>query len=218
MFRTNFLRILFVFLGLLIIQIIASQINYRWDLTVDKRYSLSDESIAFIKPIKKSIRVDVFLNGKLPQEYQRLRSETEILLQSVIAQNDHFYYEFIDPYKGSINTEQLINEMSQYGLYPELVVENTNQVTEQSYVFPWMLLNYEDRTIRVSLLQKNLGDQPEKRILQSIQQLEFALMDGIHQILLDEKKKIAVLKSHNTSQDILITSFLQDLLLSLIHI
>ncbi|MDG1264186.1 MAG: Gldg family protein, partial [Flavobacteriaceae bacterium] len=212
MFRTNFLRILFVFLGLLIIQILASRINFRWDLTVDKRYSLSDESIAFIKPIKKPIRVDVLLNGKLPQEYQRLRSETEILLQSVIAQNDHFYYEFIDPYKGSTNTEQLMNEMSQYGLYPELVVENTNQVTEQSYVFPWMLLNYEDRTIRVSLLQKNLGDQPEKRILQSIQQLEFALMDGIHQILLDKKKKIAVLKSHNTSQDILITSFLQDLL------
>ena len=115
-------------------------------------------------------------------------------------------------YKGSTNTEQLMNEMSQYGLYPEMVVENTNQATEQSYVFPWMLLNYEDRTIRVSLLQKNLGDQPEQRILKSIQQLEFALMDGIHQILLDEKKKIAVLKSHNTSQDILITSFLQDLL------
>ena len=212
MFRTNFLRILFVFLGVLIIQILASRFNYRWDLTVDKRYSLSNESITFIKPIKKPIRVDVFLKGKLPQEYQRLRSETEILLQSVIAQNDRFYYKFIDPYKGSTNTEQLMNEMSQYGLYPEMVVENTNQATEQSYVFPWMLLNYEDRTIRVSLLQKNLGDQPEQRILQSIQQLEFALMDGIHQILLDEKKKIAVLKSHNTSQDILITSFLQDLL------
>lgn len=212
MFRTNFLRILFVFLGVLIIQILALRFNYRWDLTVDKRYSLSNESITFIKPIKKSIRVDVFLKGKLPQEYQRLRSETEILLQSVIAQNDRFYYKFIDPYKGSTNTEQLMNEMSQYGLYPEMVVENTNQATEQSYVFPWMLLNYEDRTIRVSLLQKNLGDQPEQRILKSIQQLEFALMDGIHQILLDEKKKIAVLKSHNTSQDILITSFLQDLL------
>ena len=97
MFRTNFLRILFVFLGVLIIQILASRFNYRWDLTVDKRYSLSNESITFIKPIKKPIRVDVFLKGKLPQEYQRLRSETEILLQSVIAQNDRFYYKFIDP-------------------------------------------------------------------------------------------------------------------------
>ena len=212
MFRTSFLRILFVFLGVLLIQILASQSSNRWDLTADKRYSLSPESVAFIKPIEKPIRIDVFLNGKLPQEYQRLRSETEILLQSVVAQNDRFYFEFIDPYKGASNSEQLMDEMSQYGLFPELVVENSNQVTEQSYVFPWMLLNYENRTVRVSLLQKNLGDQPDQRILQSIQQLEFALMDGIHQVLLEEKKKIAVLKSHKTSEDILITSFLQGLL------
>ena len=212
MFKTSFLRILFVFLGVLLIQILASQSSYRWDLTADKRYSLSPESVAFIKPIEKPIRIDVFLNGKLPQEYQRLRSETEILLQSVVAQNDRFYFEFIDPYKGASNSEQLMDEMSQYGLFPELVVENSNQVTEQSYVFPWMLLNYENRTVRVSLLQKNLGDQPDQRILQSIQQLEFALMDGIHQVLLEEKKKIAVLKSHKTSEDILITSFLQGLL------
>jgi gliding-associated putative ABC transporter substrate-binding component GldG len=212
MFKTSFLRILFVFLGVLLIQILASQSSNRWDLTADKRYSLSPESVAFIKPIEKPIRIDVFLNGKLPQEYQRLRSETEILLQSVVAQNDRFYFEFIDPYKGASNSEQLMDEMSQYGLFPELVVENSNQVTEQSYVFPWMLLNYENRTVRVSLLQKNLGDQPDQRILQSIQQLEFALMDGIHQVLLEKKKKIAVLKSHKTSEDILITSFLQGLL------
>ncbi len=212
MFRTGFLRILFVFFGVLLIQILASQFSHRWDLTSDKRYSLSSESVAFIKPIEKPIRIDVFLNGKLPQEYQRLRSETEILLQSVVAQNDRFYFEFIDPYKGTTNAEQLMDEMSQYGLFPELVVENSNQVTEQSYVFPWMLLNYENRTVRVSLLQKNLGDQSDQLILQSIQQLEFVLMDGIHQVLLEEKKKIAVLKSHSTSEDVLIASFLQGLL------
>ena len=197
MFKTSFLRILFVFLGVLLIQILASQSSNRWDLTADKRYSLSPESVAFIKPIEKPIRIDVFLNGKLPQEYQRLRSETEILLQSVVAQNDRFYFEFIDPYKGASNSEQLMDEMSQYGLFPELVVENSNQVTEQSYVFPWMLLNYENRTVRVSLLQKNLGDQPDQRILQSIQQLEFALMDGIHQVLLEEKKKYHVVRHVN---------------------
>ena len=73
MFKTSFLRILFVFLGVLLIQILASQSSNRWDLTADKRYSLSPESVAFIKPIEKPIRIDVFLNGKLPQEYQRLR-------------------------------------------------------------------------------------------------------------------------------------------------
>ena len=183
-----------------------------WDLTSDNRYSLSDSSKEFIKSIDQPIRVDVFLNGKLPQEYQRLRSETEVILQSITSQNDRFYYEFIDPFKGTDDTEQLLEEMNQYGLFPELVVERENQAVEQSYVFPWMLLNYGDRTVRVSLLQKNLGDRPEQRILQSIQQLEYAIMDGVYKILLQEKKKIAVLSSHDTSKDILVTNFLQDLL------
>ena len=210
--RSATYRILFVCSAALLVQILASFYTKRWDLTSDNRYSLSDSSKEFIRSIDQPIRVDVFLNGKLPQEYQRLRSETEVILQSITAQNDRFYYEFIDPFKGTDDAEQLLEEMNQYGLFPELVVERENQAVEQSYVFPWMLLNYGDRTVRVSLLQKNLGDSPKQRILQSIQQLEYAIMDGVYKILLQEKKKIAVLSSHDTSKDILVTNFLQDLL------
>ena len=210
--RSATYRILFVCSAALLVQILASFYTKRWDLTSDNRYSLSDSSKEFIRSIDQPIRVDVFLNGKLPQEYQRLRSETEVILQSITAQNDRFYYEFIDPFKDIEDAEQLLEEMNQYGLFPELVVERENQAVEQSYVFPWMLLNYGDRTVRVSLLQKNLGDSPKQRILQSIQQLEYAIMDGVYKILLQEKKKIAVLSSHDTSKDILVTNFLQDLL------
>ena len=210
--RSTIYRILFVCTIVLLVQILASFYTKRWDLTSDNRYSLSDSSKEFIQSIDQPIRVDVFLNGKLPQEYQRLHSETEVILQSITSQNDRFYYEFIDPFKGTDDTEQLLEEMNQYGLFPELVVERESQAVEQSYVFPWMLLNYGDRTVRVSLLQKNLGDRPEQRILQSIQQLEYAIMDGVYKILLQEKKKIAVLSSHDTSKDILVTNFLQDLL------
>lgn len=210
--QTAAYRVLLVCTVVVLVQILTSFYSVRWDLTSDNRYSLSNPSKEFIKSIDQPIRIDVFLNGKLPQEYQRLRSETEVILQSITAQNDRFYYEFIDPFKGSDDAEQLLEEMNQYGLFPELVVERENQAVEQSYVFPWMLLNYGDRTIRVSLLQKNLGDSPEQRILQSIQQLEYAIMDGVYKILLEEKKKIAVLSSHDTSNDILVTDFLQDLL------
>ena len=164
--QSNTYRILFVCTVVVLVQILASFYTVRWDLTSDHRYSLSNPSKEFIKSIDQPIRIDVFLNGKLPQEYQRLRSETEVILQSITAQNDRFYYEFIDPFKGSDDAEQLLEEMNQYGLFPELVVERENQAVEQSYVFPWMLLNYGDRTVRVSLLQKNLGDSPEQRILQ----------------------------------------------------
>tara|TARA_B100000767_G_scaffold275095_1_gene310411 strand:- start:9326 stop:10987 length:1662 start_codon:yes stop_codon:yes gene_type:complete len=211
MTKSTTLRFFLACLTLVIIQIIASNNSLRWDLTSDKRYSLSNTTIDYLDSINQPIRIDVFLNGKLPQEYQRLRAETEILLQSITAQNDRLYFEFINPYQGAENSEQLISEMTGYGLFPELVIEREDQAIEQSYVFPWMLLNLGNKTVRVSLLQKNLGDTPEQRILQSIQQLEYVVMDGIYKILLEEKKKIAILSSHGTSKNILVTDFLQDL-------
>ena len=151
-------RIVLAFIGVLLIQIVASNFSWRLDLTADKRYSLSAPTTEFLKSIDQPIRIDVFLDGKLPQEYQRLRAETEVVLQSMSAKNDRLYYEFINPFIGAEDSDQLLSEMNQYGLFPELVVERENQGVEQSYVFPWMMLNYGDRTVRVSLLQKNLGD------------------------------------------------------------
>ncbi len=211
MVKSNYIKILITLIGVFILQIIASTYSYRFDLTSDKRYSLSLDSKTFLLNVKEPIRVDVFLNGKLPQEYQRLRTEIDVLLQSIVNQNGHFYYEFIDPFEGRPDTNQLLEEMSQYGLYPELIVENENQVVSQSYVFPWMIINKGNRSVRVSLLQKNLGDTPEQRIIRSIQQLEYVTMDGVHQLFLENKKKIAFLSSHKTSKDILVTSALQSL-------
>ena len=78
-----------------------------------------------------------------------------------------------------------------------------------------MILNIQDNTslesksIRVSLLQKNLGDTPEQRIEQSIQQLEYNLTDGLHRLFLEKKKSIAVISSHKGSSDLQLASLLQ---------
>ena len=71
----------------------------------------------------------------------------------------------------------------------------------------------QQRTIDTGVFaSKNLGDTKEQRIEQSIQQLEYHLLDGIHQLTLNEKKRIAVLSSHGTSEDRTLVSLLQSLL------
>ena len=111
----------------------------------------------------------------------------------------------------------MIEELYRYGLAPEVEIDQESQSTEQTIVVPWMILNVQDnhslesKSIRVSLLQKNLGDTAEQRMEQSIQQLEYNLTDGLHRLFLKDKKSIAVISSHKGSADIQLASLLQSL-------
>ena len=186
--------------------------SIRWDLTLDQRYTITETSKEALKKIKQPLRIDVLIGGELPSSYQRLRSELTLLLDQFQNENDFVQYTFVDPFEDAESKESLLNDLYQYGLTPEIELDQANQSSEQTIVVPWMILNSSKKSVRVSLLQKNLGDSKELRMEQSIQQLEYHLLDGMHQLTIEEKKKIAVLDSHGTSKDELLVSFLQDLL------
>ena len=210
--KSTFLRLFFLF-GLLILLFNGLKIyDIQWDLTVDQRYTLNDNSKIIIDRINQPLGVDVFLAGDIPPEYQRLRSELTILLNQLKKINDFIDFNFVDPFEGNDNREQLLEDLYRFGLTPEIEIDQENQSTEQTLVVPWIVLNQGKRSVRVSLLQKNLGDTPAQRMEQSIQLLEYTLMDGLHQLLLKKKKRIAVIKSHGTSEDKTLLSLLQSLL------
>lgn len=194
-----------------------SYLNLQWDLTLDQRYTLSENTVEVVEAVKQPILIDVMLGGNLPANYQRLRAELTILLKQVNHQNEFIQYNFVDPFEGVENKEGLIEELYRYGLAPEVEIDQESQSTEQTIVVPWMILNVQDnhslesKSISVSLLQKNLGDTAEQRMEQSIQQLEYNLTDGLHRLFLKDKKSIAVISSHKGSTDIQLASLLQSL-------
>ena len=194
-----------------------SYINLQWDLTLDQRYTMSENTVEVVQSVQQPILIDVMLGGNLPANYQRLRTELTILLKQVNHQNEFIQYNFVDPFEGVENKDGLIEELYRFGLAPEVEIDQESQSTEQTIVVPWMILNIQDNTslesksIRVSLLQKNLGDTPEQRIEQSIQQLEYNLTDGLHRLFLEKKKSIAVISSHKGSSDLQLASLFQSL-------
>ena len=194
-----------------------SFINLQWDLTLDQRYTLSENTVEIVEGVKQPIIIDVMLGGNLPANYQRLRTELTVLLKQVNHQNEFVQYNFVDPFEGVEIKEGLIEELYRFGLAPEIEIDQESQSTEQTIVVPWMILNIQDNTslesksIRVPLLQKNLGDTPEQRVEQSIQQLEYNLTDGLHRLFLKNKKSIAVVSSHKGSSDLQLASLLQSL-------
>ena len=182
----------------------------RIDFTADQRYTLSPTAINTLEATTTPLRVDVFLSGDLPNNFQRLRQETQTLLEQM-ARKRPLLLNYINPFEDSDNVTAIVEEMLQYGLQPHNVVNSNTQRMEQTVVFPWAIVSDGSRSVRISLLKKTLGDSPEQQLLRSIRQLEYQFTDAIIQLQTTTKKSIAVLTSHNTSSAASTADLLQSL-------
>lgn len=197
---------------LILILIVGLSRNFflQIDLTYDKRNSLSKSTLTQIKELKDPLRIDVFLSGDLPSTYLRFRNEIDALLSHLKYHNNNILINYNDPFELG-EPGDVVKEMQKYGMQPEIVFENINGNRKESFIYPWLIINYGNRSELVQLLQKKLGDTENEKIIRSVKQLEYQIMDGIHKVRLKEKKSIAVLSSHKTSENIKITDLLQNL-------
>ena len=195
----------------LLLVVLAQYLPYRWDATIDKRYTLNENTIALLTALEQPLKIDVFLTGEIPGEYQRLKREIITLIKSMEAHTDELVVGFINPFDGSESTETLIQEMQQFGLPPEYVVATQNRGVAQTVVFPWAMLNNGTKTIRIPLLDKILGENEQQKINRSIAQLEFNIYDAIFKINQKQKQAIAVLTSHGSSPPRKVADFIRSL-------
>ena len=201
---------LIVFLVCFLLMSLGTRLGLRLDLTSDQRYSLSNATLTQLKSLEEPLRIDVFLAGDLPGLYRDFRSELDVFLNQLEYHSDQIVIQYNDPFELGSN-ETVVSEMQQYGMTPEIVIETKDGQRNESLVFPWMLINYGKVSERISLLNKQLGDTDQDKISRSIQQMEYRIADGIGKVTRTEKPSIAVLTSHQTSENIKLADFVQSL-------
>ena len=201
-----------IFKGLIILIVLNLAATYlfkRFDLTEDKRYTISEEAIQLISSFDSPVIIDVLLEGNLPAEFSKLQIETTLLLKQFASKNKNIKFALADPLEGNTSREQTIAELQQIGLTPANVIIEEEGKVSQELVFPWAMVNYKNKTVRVSLLKNKLGSSTtEDRINNSVQQLEYAFADAFTKLAVKEKKKVAVLKGNGELDDLYITDYL----------
>lgn len=199
-----------IFVGILLLVVVASRYFYtRFDLTSDKRYTLSKTTEEVLQKVQSPIVIDVLLKGNIPAEYKRLQSETLQLLEEYRSKNKNIIFKFSNPLDEAENPEQVMQELTYYGLLPLQITTSGEGKTSQEYIFPWAVVNSGEKSERVALLKNKLGANDQERVQISVQNLEFAFTDAIHKLLLSKQKNIAVLKSNGTLSDVQMADFLQ---------
>ncbi len=208
--KKNNLKNLFTIIGFLVVVNFAGNFFFkRFDLTADKRYTLSATSLNIIKEVKQPLYVDVFLEGNFPGEFKKLQTETQQLLGEFKAYNSNIIFQFVNPLEKEENREQIMQKFYDRGLTPLNVTMNEKGKQTQEVVFPWAVVTYGNKSTKVPLLKNMMGASTAQKVVSSVQHLEYAFANAFNTVSKKREKKIAIIKGNGEMADRNIADFLK---------
>ncbi len=177
--------------------ILAQFCFFRWDLTNDKRYSLSVPTKELLANINEEVKVTLLLSGNLNSGFTRLQNSTEDLLDE-LSQISTLHYTTLDPLLLDQKDQQALNEkLVKAGLHPTAIYEKTAQgQQQQTIVYPFAHVAYGERETFVSLLQNNRSFSGAENLNNSIESLEYVFAETVKLLSQPQRPKVAFLEGH----------------------
>ena len=182
-----------VIIALVLANILVHHIVVRWDMTNDKRYSLSQPTKNLLSSLDQPLEIVILLDGELNAGFTRLKKATTEMVEELgmYAGNG---YRILD-----IKEQELdIREQ----LPPIVIHERTHKgQTAQTTVYPYALAKYGNRTQVVHLLKNQRGLSGEDNLNNSIENLEYAFTEAIRHLTQTKVEKIAFLEGHGELEE-----------------
>lgn len=184
----------------LVLNVIGSFVFTRFDLTSEKRYTLSPTTKEILGDLDDYVYFKVYLEGDFPAGFKKLRRETKEMLDEFRAYTKYVDYEFINPSESTDANERndIYKQLYQAGLNPtDMVVKNSDGSSKQMVIWPGALVSYRNKTeIPIDLLENQLGQSSEEALNASMQNLEFRLIDAVKKVTRLQKPTIAFVQGH----------------------
>lgn len=195
-FISRFLLLVILLAG---INWLASLIFFRWDLTEDKRYTISDATKQLLGNLDRNIIVNVYLSGDFPPGFERLESATrETLEEFKTYSNGNLSFQFSDPSDAATEDERKkqYQNLVDRGLTPTNLFANEDGKRTEKLIFPGAIIHADTMAIPVQLLKGNKSSSPEEQLNQSYENVEFQLASAIRVLDNPARKKIGLLVNH----------------------
>lgn len=209
--QKNLKQLVVTLIVLLAINFAGNYYFKRFDLTHDKRYTLSATTLDIIGDVQEPLYIDVFLEGQFPGEFKRLQDETRQLLEEFHAANPNIIFQFTNPLEDEKGRDQAMQELYKLGMTPINVTVDDKGKQSQEMVFPWALANYGKKTVKVPLLKNLIGASTAEKVVSSVQHLEYALVDAINKVTKEKEKKVAIIKGNGEMHDLLMGDFIKQI-------
>ena len=123
-----------------------------FDITKDKKFTISNTTISNIKKIKSPLKIDILLEGSMPNYYYPFQNQIKEMIKLFVNENELISYNFIDPYK--LNQKNLfLKKIADFGIDPEILILNKNNSRKEYRIYPWAILTYNKKSVKVKLIE-----------------------------------------------------------------
>jgi gliding-associated putative ABC transporter substrate-binding component GldG len=207
--KNNFKKVLTTVALIIVLNLAGHFVFKRFDLTADKRYTLSQTSLNIVSEIKEPLYIDVFLEGEFPGEFKKLQTETQQLLEEFKAENPYIIFQFVNPLEDEDQKETTLQSFIERGLTPVNVTVNDKGQQTQEIVFPWAVATCANRSVKVPLLKNMMGASTAEKVVSSVQHLEYAFANAINTVAKAKQKKVVILNGNGELEDRYIADFIK---------
>ncbi|MGX9985987.1 gliding motility-associated ABC transporter substrate-binding protein GldG [Soonwooa purpurea] len=182
-------KIIYILVGLLLILGVFGVFYKRFDLTQEKRYTLSDATVKTLESVKKPITIEVYLDGDFPASFKQLQNETKFILEEFRKINPKIDYKFRDPIAEKIPMDTL----QAMGMQPSMLPDIKDGKITNIVLYPYAAITYDNYGFSIPLIIQQAGIDSNEQLNKSIENLEYNFASNIKAITEETKKNIGFL-------------------------
>jgi gliding-associated putative ABC transporter substrate-binding component GldG len=196
-------------MSLFFFNLLGQQYFFRWDLTEEKRYTISDATKAMLRSLDEEVEVTVYLEGEINPGFQRLQKSVEETLEEfeVYAGNE-LTYRFVNPLDAVAPEERqaFFVQLAGMGIEPTRVYDEEDGQRMQKLIVPGAIIKHQGQEAGVMLLNGNRAAGAQEALNQSIENVEYELASGIRRLVAAERKTVGFLTRHGELQGVELAS------------
>ncbi|MFM7672609.1 MAG: gliding motility-associated ABC transporter substrate-binding protein GldG [Bacteroidota bacterium] len=189
--------------ALLIVNGLAGLFPLRYDLTADKRYTLSGATRTLVRSIQEPVQIDVFLKGEFPSGFRKLANSTRDFLELLKDENGRrIQIRFVSPEELQANGQPYADTLSKMGAMPINLTVQKKAGQSTNLLFPYAWIRVGERQQLVPLFSGTKGRISQEEINNAETLLEYQFASTLQKLISTGSATIAYEVGHGQPTDL----------------
>ncbi|WP_228693694.1 gliding motility-associated ABC transporter substrate-binding protein GldG [Lunatimonas sp.] len=177
---------------------LGETVRFRWDLTEEKRFSVSAATQDVLSGLDEPLEVEILLTGELPggmRRFQKAIEETVKTFNAFSSAPIRFFYQNPLDLPADIQQEYIL-VLAEYGITPTNLFASQQGGQTSRLIFPGIVVRNEDFEVGTLLLKGERGMSPDEILNHSIENLEFEIGQAIKRLVANYQRSVGLVMGH----------------------